>query len=92
MNKEQSHQEAVKIYKALGEPTRLNIVKLLCKHDELSCSQIEKQLNYKGSTLSHHLKQLVECGVLRLARKEGTYHFYRVNQDTLDRHVVLQPD
>lgn len=36
MNHVQSHHEAVKVFKALGEPTRLNIVKLLNKHKELS--------------------------------------------------------
>ncbi|EGL17141.1 MULTISPECIES: metalloregulator ArsR/SmtB family transcription factor [Paenibacillus] len=92
MNNVQSHHEAVKIFKALGEPTRLNIVKLLNKHKELSCTEIGDHLHFKGSTLSHHLKQLVDCGVLRLSRKEGTYHFYQINQDTLKRHVVLGGD
>ncbi|MGY4688676.1 ArsR/SmtB family transcription factor [Salibacterium sp. K-3] len=84
--------EAIKIFKALGEPTRLNIVKLLCDHKELSCTEIGEHLDFKGSTLSHHLKQLVDCGALRLSRKEGTYHFYQINQDTLKRHVVLGTD
>lgn len=34
-----SVKEAVKVYKALGEPTRLRIVQLLCKHKELSCTE-----------------------------------------------------
>ncbi|MEK4876967.1 MULTISPECIES: ArsR/SmtB family transcription factor [Paenibacillus] len=92
MNNEQSHYDAVKIFKALGEPTRLNIVKLLSKHKELCCTELGEHLDFKGSTLSHHLKQLVDCGVLRLSRKEGTYHFYQLNQETLKRHVVIAED
>lgn len=92
MSNEQSHQDAVKIFKALGEPNRLNIVKLLSKHKELCCTEIEEHLNFKGSTLSHHLKQLADCGILRLSRKEGTYHYYQLDRDTLNRHVVLGTD
>jgi DNA-binding transcriptional ArsR family regulator len=83
-------KEAVKVYKALGEPTRLSIVNLLCEHKELSCTEIGERLNFQGSTLSHHLKQLADCGLLELSRKEGTYHFYHVNQDTLKRHVAIK--
>ncbi|MBB6637597.1 ArsR/SmtB family transcription factor [Cohnella thailandensis] len=90
MNNEQSHLETVKIYKALGEPNRLSIVKLLTKHKELCCTEIEEHLDFKGSTLSHHLKQLADCGVLKLSRKEGTFHYYQLNQDTLKRYVAVE--
>ncbi|MGG3574095.1 metalloregulator ArsR/SmtB family transcription factor [Bacillus gobiensis] len=84
-----SVKEAVKVYKALGEPTRLKIVQLLSKHKELSCTEIGAHLNLtKGSTLSHHLKQLTDCGLLELSRKEGTFHFYHVQEDILKRYVA----
>ncbi|MCM3749270.1 metalloregulator ArsR/SmtB family transcription factor [Paenibacillus pasadenensis] len=72
--------QAVKVYKALGEPTRLNIV-LLLKEQNLCCSDILTKLETVAhSTLSHHLKQLTECGVLNL-RKDGTYKYYGVNRE-----------
>jgi DNA-binding transcriptional ArsR family regulator len=84
----QNLKEAVKIYKALGEPTRLNIVLLLSRHDNLSCGEIGQRLNLaSGSTLSHHLKQLADCGLIELSHKDGTYHYYRVRQDVLRRYV-----
>mgnify|MGYP001399055167 CR=1 FL=1 len=84
----QNLKEAVKIYKALGEPTRLNIVLLLSRHDNLSCTEIGERLNLaSGSTLSHHLKQLADCGLIELSRKEGTYHYYRVRQEVVQRYV-----
>ncbi|AIQ28634.1 MULTISPECIES: ArsR/SmtB family transcription factor [Paenibacillus] len=83
-------KNAVKIYKALGEPTRLKIVALLSKHEELSCSGIGEHLNFPGSTLSHHLKQLQECGLLELVRKEGTYHIYKLNQATLKNYISAE--
>jgi DNA-binding transcriptional ArsR family regulator len=81
-------KEAVKIYKALGEPTRLSIVLLLSKHANLSCTEIGERLNVaSGSTLSHHLKQLADCGLIELSRKEGTFHYYRVRREVLERYV-----
>jgi DNA-binding transcriptional ArsR family regulator len=73
--------EAVKVYKALGEPTRLKIALLLTEERNLCCSDIGSKLeSVAGSTLSHHLKQLTECGLLNL-RKDGTYIYYSVNRE-----------
>ncbi|CAG5080634.1 Arsenical resistance operon repressor; DNA-binding transcriptional repressor ArsR [Thermobacillus xylanilyticus] len=85
---EQNLKDAVKIYKALGEPTRLGIVLLLSRHANLSCTEIGERLNVaSGSTLSHHLKQLADCGLIELSHKEGTYHYYRVRREVLERFV-----
>jgi DNA-binding transcriptional ArsR family regulator len=80
--------ETVKVYKALGEPTRLRIIQLLAEHRELSCTEISEQLNLSPccSTLSHHLKQLSDCGLLEL-RKEGIYHIYRIQLELLKHYA-----
>ena len=80
-------RQAVKIYKALGEPTRLKIAMLLTEERNLCCSDIQGKLeSIAGSTLSHHLKQLTECGLLDL-RKDGTYIFYSVNRETAQKYA-----
>ncbi|WP_408635341.1 ArsR/SmtB family transcription factor [Paenibacillus selenitireducens] len=80
-------QQAVKIYKALGEPTRLKIAQLLTEEVNLCCSEIKDKLeSVAGSTLSHHLKQLTDCGLLDL-RKEGTYIYYRVNREIARKYA-----
>ncbi|GMK44343.1 ArsR/SmtB family transcription factor [Paenibacillus glycanilyticus] len=74
-------KQAVKVYKALGEPTRIKIAMLLTEEQNLCCSAIGSKLeSVAGSTLSHHLKQLTECGLLTL-RKDGTYIYYSVNKE-----------
>ncbi|MCK2020644.1 ArsR/SmtB family transcription factor [Peribacillus frigoritolerans] len=76
-------QQAMKIYKALGEPTRLKITRLLVNEPDLCCSDIGIRLeSIAGSTLSHHLKQLTDCGLLN-TYKEGTYIYY-----SLDRELI----
>lgn len=75
------HQQAVKVYKALGEPTRFTIAKMLIQEQNLCCSDIGGKLeSVAGSTLSHHLKQLTESGLLNV-RKDGTYLYYSVNRE-----------
>ncbi len=82
-----SIQQAVKIYKALGEPTRLKIALLLTEERNLCCSDIGSKLeSVAGSTLSHHLKQLTDCGLLTL-RKDGTYIYYSVNRDIAEKYA-----
>ena len=80
-------KQAVKIYKALGEPTRLKIAMLLTDERTLCCSDIGSKLeSVAGSTLSHHLKQLTECGLLDL-RKDGTYIYYSVNRKMAQKYA-----
>ncbi|MFC5703440.1 ArsR/SmtB family transcription factor [Cohnella faecalis] len=80
-------QQAVKVYKALGEPTRLKIAMLLTEERNLCCSDIAGKLeSVAGSTLSHHLKQLTECGLLNL-RKDGTYIYYSVNRTLAEKYA-----
>ncbi|WP_313732043.1 ArsR/SmtB family transcription factor [Cohnella nanjingensis] len=84
-----SLQEAVKVYKALGEPTRLSIVQLLIQHRNLSCTEIGDHLNQvAGSTLSHHLKQLTDCGLVEIT-KSGTFHYHHVSDEMLRRYAPI---
>jgi Predicted transcriptional regulators len=80
-------KQAVKVYKALGEPTRIKIAMLLTEEMNLCCSDISSKLkSVAGSTLSHHLKQLTECGLLTL-RKDGTYIYYSVNKEVAQKYA-----
>lgn len=80
-------REAVKVYKALGEPTRLNIVQLLASEPDQCCVSLRENLkNVANSTLSHHLKQLSECGLLQ-SRKEGTFIYYSLNRRVAEKYA-----
>jgi len=76
-------QQAMKIYKALGESTRLKIARLLVYELDLCCSDIGSRLELvAGSTLSHHLKHLTDCGLLN-TYKEGTYIYYSLERELI---------
>ncbi|WP_307198172.1 ArsR/SmtB family transcription factor [Neobacillus niacini] len=84
---------AVKVYKAIGEPTRLQLVKKLASEPQMACMEITDQLDiHSNSTLTYHLKILIDCGLL-VVRKEGTYRYYSLQRDVLEKYApTLIPD
>lgn len=62
---------------ALGHPVRLTILRFVVQGGPLGCSagDIQAHVDMPASTLSHHLKKLVEAQLLS-TRSEGTYHYY----------------
>lgn len=78
-------KQAAKIYKALGELTRIRIALMLNEEAYLCCAHISAKLeSVAGSTLSHHLKQLTECGLLDY-KKDGTYIYYHINKEVAQK-------
>lgn len=77
----------VKIYKALGEPTRLKIIKVLSVESYMACMDMTNELEINSnSTLSHHLKILIDAGLITM-RKEGTYRYYSVNFEIVEKYA-----
>ncbi len=62
---------------ALGHPVRLKILRFVVQAGPqgASAGEIQKHADLPASTLSHHLKRLVDAGVMS-ARGEGTFHYY----------------
>lgn len=77
----------VKVYKALGEPTRLQIVKILDTESHMACMQMTDELEINSnSTLTHHLKILIDAELVSV-RKEGTYRYYSLNRDSIEKYA-----
>src|SRR5262245_60897058 len=60
--------------KALADPTRLRLLELLT-HEELSVAELTRILSTGQSTVSQHLAQLRDAGLI-VDRKDGTKSFY----------------
>lgn len=56
--------ELTRFLKCIGEPTRLKILKLLAEGDKC-VGDITVALNREQSLISHHLRMLKECEVVR---------------------------
>lgn len=70
-----------KIFKALGDATRLRILKLLSLREMCVC-ELMIALGLTQPTASHHLKVLENTGLVK-SRKEGKWIFYRISNPKL---------
>lgn len=73
---------------ALGDPVRLEIVRLLATKGEQCCAEFNFAMSttgkaYAKSTMSNHFKILRESGVV-LTRKEGTQHINQLRCEDLE--------
>ncbi len=75
-----SLETLAKIYKALSEVTRLEILAILHWGGELCVCDIEGVLEITQSKASRHLRYLYHAGLV-VARREGTWTYYRVPEN-----------
>ena len=68
-----------KVFKVLGDENRLLILELLKGEERCACSLLET-LNITQSTLSHHMKQLNDVGLIK-TRKDGKWSYYSINRE-----------
>lgn len=80
------------IYKALGEPNRLRVVRALLQEQEMTCGQLTTLLGVSASTFSHHIAELIECGLVS-KRKDGRHHILSLRRDILIRYApaIIEP-
>ena len=57
-------EEKVKALKALADPTRYQILMLLAKEGPMRGMDIAKIAAVAASTISHHMEQMKECGLI----------------------------
>jgi DNA-binding transcriptional ArsR family regulator len=71
-------------FKALADPTRIQIVSLLARRGTpMSVGQVVAAVDVGQSTVSAHLKVLAEVRFL-LAQHQGTSTYYRINDACID--------
>jgi ArsR family transcriptional regulator len=72
-----------RLFKALGDETRLEIVALVAEaRDALCACEIEAHFDLSQPTISHHLKILRKAGWLTSERR-GTWIYYALDRDVL---------
>lgn len=67
-----------KIGKALGDPRRLEIYRLIAKNPGITCGEVVSSADVSQPTVSHHLKELTDCGLVN-GIKDG--QFTRLSPD-----------
>ena len=69
---------------ALGHPVRLKVLRFVVQAgpDGAAAGDIQSHVDLAPSTLSHHLKRLVDAGLMT-SRLEGTFHYYAADYTSL---------
>ena len=75
--------DMVKFFKALGDETRLCIVSFLLMKDHCACD-FTSCINKDQTTISRHLKTLVEAGILKY-EKDGRNIIYSIRNEDVKK-------
>lgn len=89
-------QKMANIFKALSNPNRLELYLKIAEahessyHDYTECfvSDIIQSLNIGAPTISHHIKELVNAGLIT-TEKKGKYLICKVNEELVEEVVKL---
>ena len=73
---------AARLFHALSDETRLEIVRLL-SHGERCVCELQNVLDAAQSRLSFHLKTLKDAGLVT-DRREGRWVYYSLSREALD--------
>jgi ArsR family transcriptional regulator len=74
----------VGVFRALSDPTRLEILRLLAAQPGPTCvCDVVDHFHLAQPTISHHLKVLRESGLVRASRR-GVWSFYEVDRRGID--------
>jgi ArsR family transcriptional regulator len=77
------------LFRALADPARVRIVNVLATSDEPICvCNLTEPLRLSQPTVSHHLKKLVDAGLLEREQR-GKWAYYSLNPDAMARVASL---
>jgi ArsR family transcriptional regulator len=78
-------------FRALGDPTRLAVVRALLEGGEQNVTQLVAATNHSHANVSKHLKQLFKTGIVG-RRKEGLQVFYQLADPVIEKMCRLVCD
>ena len=79
------------IFKAFCDERRLQIIQLIKETDEICACVLLEDLSISQSTLSHHMKILVDSGLI-LSRKDGKRVMYSISKDGIEKSKAILDD
>ena len=78
-----NYEENAKIFKALSDASRLKIIDILSCGEKCACDILE-HFDFTQPTLSHHMKVLIESGLVEV-RKEGLWSYYYLSVNNCNK-------
>ena len=77
-------RQLAQVFKALGDPTRVRLLSLIAATDggEACICDLTGPVALSQPTVSHHMKQLVDAGLIT-RQQRGRWAYYRIVQQAL---------
>lgn len=80
----EAQNELASLLKAMAHPARIAIIEFLLKTDSCICGDIVKELPLSQPTVSQHLKELKNAGIIQ-GNVEGTAICYCLNPEAFSK-------
>ena len=82
-----SYEQTARIFKALCDENRVQIIDILKEGEKCACKLLE-ELNVSQPTLSQHMKILCDSGIV-VSRKDGKWMHYRISEAGCDNAMQV---
>jgi ArsR family transcriptional regulator len=76
-----------RIAKALADPRRFEILERIANCKELPCADLRCDLPITAATLSHHIKELQDAGLIDV-RREGKFAHMQLKRQVWKEYVA----
>jgi ArsR family transcriptional regulator len=87
-----AEEEAVataELFKTLGDPARVRIVNVVARSSEPVCAcELYDPLGLSQPTVSHHLKKLVDAGLLEREQR-GRWAYFSLKPDAVEKLAAV---
>jgi ArsR family transcriptional regulator len=85
MSMDRRTREAVRVARALGDPTRFDLLRRICERGEICCRDLTTLVPVSQATISHHLRILSEAGLVT-SRRAGQFSYFRARPEALEAY------
>ena len=75
------------IARAISDPRRFAILKKIANRKEVSCTSLRECQPIAAATMSHHLKELEQAGLIHI-RREGKFASLQFQREVWDAYLA----
>ena len=82
-------EATAELFKALGDPARVRILNVIAQSGgEVCACDLNEPVGLTQPTVSHHLKKLVEAGLLEREQR-GRWAFFSLQRDAVEKLAAV---